>query len=147
MIFKCGAHIEEEFEEARNDVPTPGQFHICYQLIKDNPSAATGKTYRKNCELARASGDLQNIPTWRCSVDTFFAMVPAIGEAVVASEHDLLLKKKVKFACLAEDCRKGKEQVGLRVVAEDYSTWGIPLDFFNNAGNKKAPRTQEQEKK
>ena len=108
-------------------MPSFGQFHIAYDLLKNFPGAATGAMYAHNCELARTSGDAANIPSWRCSPESYYNMAQAIELSIIKDEHAHLLNKKskVEFACVAEDARKGKEQVGLRIVDEDYRVWDV----------------------
>ena len=132
---------EKKHEDAREDVPSSAQFRIAYAILKENPLAATGKMYEKNCIDARSAGD-QNVPPYRCSNPIFRKISQSIGRAVVHDLHRRLAKRSntnpPEWLCLAEDNGGGISQKCVRVAFKDFAALDILLDWSHHYGKKEA---------
>jgi hypothetical protein len=125
-----------EHDTLANDVPTDAQMYLTYSIIKENPVAGGGRQYEQRCLDSRSSGDLLNIPAFRCSNKVFYQSVHSIAEAVKLEVCSKLINKKnpVTFMCFAEDACKQYEQMVLRVVYKDRSEENILLKWHWHAG-------------
>ena len=134
------ARGEQEDDTVADDVPTDAQMYITYDIVKKDPVAGGGPQYEERCRDARASGDLINVPAFRCSPPIFHQNVHSIAEAVKIYIFEKLLSKRnpVKFMCWAEDACKQFEQMMVRVVFKDRSEEDILVKWHWHMGKASA---------
>lgn len=127
---------DEEKDLEEDDVPTDIQMSIGYGLLKEDPRNATGKMYKKNCEKARQSGDIENVPEWRNSEKIFRQQTLSHGAAVLDRVHEDLLSKKnpLKFACWCQDGAGSFEQMVMRCVFKDRNQEDMLVDWHMHKG-------------
>ena len=140
---KAGARAKDEEvaqEEVVSDVPTDAQMYFTLDLVKKNPLKASGKDYEARCKDARESGDLKNVPPFRCSKFIFPQNVRSIAAATEDDVHARFMSKKnpVKFTCLAEDGAGPYEQIMCRTVFLDRTEEDFLLKWHFHQGRKTA---------
>ena len=132
---------EKKQADAREDVPSAAQFEIAYAMLKENPLAACGKMYERQCIDARKAGN-ENVPPYRCSIPVFGKISLSLGQAVVCDLHRRLAERSNKnppvWATLAEDNGGGISQKCVRVVFKNFSALDVLLDFSHHMGKKTA---------
>jgi hypothetical protein len=134
--------VEEEAEEgvhgAPPDGPTNAQLLITLKLIKKDPLGASANDFVDACAEARGSGDLKNVPAFRCSKNAFPRNVSCLAAATLEEVHKRILSKgnPVKFMCWAEDGAGRYEQMMCRTVYKNREEEDLLIDWHAHEGKK-----------
>jgi len=119
----------ERGAEARDDVPTPLQYRICYGIVKRvTPPLRT--TYEVECTLARESGDAT-----ACIRRGGESAAPKIASSIAAAlfeqDRQLLQQGKILAAGIAQDARKGLEMTKIRLVSKSLEVHARVLSLLD----------------
>jgi hypothetical protein len=134
------AEAEEGVDEASPDGPTSAQLLITLKLIKKDPLGSSATDYREACAEACGSGDLKNVPAFRCSRFAFPQNVSCLAAMTLEEVHKRILSKvnPVKFMCWAEDGAGKYEQMMCSTVYKNREEEDLLIDWHAQTGIERA---------